>query len=125
MRDLVASVHRAGFRRVLIVNGHGGNMPVGALAQELMAERPSLSLKFHSWWNAPKTWAKVQEIDPSGTHANWMENFPWTRLAGAAAPAGAKPAPDLAPDARLVAGRRPHDPRRRLASAATTRNPTR
>ncbi len=95
MRDLVASVHRAGFRRVLIVNGHGGNMPVGALAQELMAGRPSLSLKFHNWWNAPKTWAKVQEIDPSGTHANWMENFPWTRLADAAAPAGAKPAPDL------------------------------
>src|SRR4051812_23509113 len=96
VRDLVASVHRAGFRRVLIVNGHGGNMPVGALAQELMAGRHSLSLKFHSWWNAPKTWAKVQEIDPSGTHANWMENFPWTRLAGAAAPTGAKPAPDLA-----------------------------
>ena len=69
VRDLVASVHRAGFRRVLIVNGHGGNMPVGALAQELMAGRQSLSLKFHSWWNAPKTWAKVQEIDPSGTHA--------------------------------------------------------
>lgn len=96
VRDLVASVHRAGFRRVLIVNGHGGNMPVSALAQELMAGRPSLSLKFHSWWNAPKTWAKVQEIDPSGTHASWMENFPWTRLAGAAAPSGAKPAPDLA-----------------------------
>jgi len=96
VRDLVASVHRAGFRRVLIVNGHGGNMPVGALAQELMAVRPSLSLKFHSWWNAPKTWAKVQEIDPSGTHASWLENFPWTRLAGAAAPTGAKSAPYLA-----------------------------
>ena len=40
VRDLVASVHRAGFRRVLIVNGHGGNMPVGALAQELMAGAP-------------------------------------------------------------------------------------
>ena len=86
VRDVVASVHRAGFRRVLIVNGHGGNAPVGALAQELMAERPSLSVKFHSWWNAPKTWAKVQEIDPSGSHANWMENFPWTRLANVAMP---------------------------------------
>jgi creatinine amidohydrolase len=96
VRDLVASVARAGFRRVLIVNGHGGNMPVGALAHELMAERPGLSLKFHSWWNAPRTWAKVQETDPSGTHANWMENFPWTRLADAPAPETAKPAPDLA-----------------------------
>ena len=96
VRDVVASVHRSGFRRVLIVNGHGGNIPVAALAQELMAERPSLSVKFHSWWNAPKTWAKVQEIDASGTHANWMENFSWTRLANEAAPDAAKPAPDLA-----------------------------
>jgi creatinine amidohydrolase len=90
VRDFIAAVHRAGFRRVLIVNGHGGNAPVGALAQELMAERPSMSVKFHSWWNAPKTWAKVQEIDPSGTHANWMENFPWTRLVDSPPPAGAK-----------------------------------
>ncbi|HEX8663057.1 MAG TPA: creatininase family protein [Beijerinckiaceae bacterium] len=96
VRDVVASVARAGFRRVLIVNGHGGNMPVGALAHELMAGHPGLSVKFHSWWNAPKTWAKVQEIDSSGTHANWMENFPWTRLANAPAPEGVKPAPDLA-----------------------------
>jgi creatinine amidohydrolase len=28
----------------------------------------------------------VQEIDPSGSHANWMENFPWTRLANVALP---------------------------------------
>jgi creatinine amidohydrolase len=90
VRDVVASVHRAGFRRILIVNGHGGNAPVGALAQELMAERPSLSVKFHSWWNAPRTWAKVQEIDPSGSHANWMENFPWTRLGNMTPPDGVK-----------------------------------
>jgi creatinine amidohydrolase len=86
VRDVVASVHRSGFRRILIVNGHGGNQPVAALAQEMMVDRPELSIKFHNWWSAPKTWAKVQEIDPSGSHANWMENFPWTRLAGVALP---------------------------------------
>jgi creatinine amidohydrolase len=85
-RDVVASVHRSGFRRILIVNGHGGNQPVGALAGDLMVDFPQLSIKFHNWWSAPKAWAKVQEIDPSGSHANWMENFPWTRLAGVALP---------------------------------------
>ena len=95
-RDVVASVKRAGFRRVLIVNGHGGNAPIGNLAVELMAEHPELSVRFHSWWNAPKTWAKAQAIDRSGSHANWMENFPWTRLAHAAMPDRVKEGVDMA-----------------------------
>lgn len=90
MRDVLASLRRAGFRKILIVNGHGGNNPVGALAQELMSEYGDTSIKFHNWWNAPATWAKIQSIDPTGSHANWMENFPWTRLAHASAPAGEK-----------------------------------
>ncbi|MEM6889880.1 MAG: creatininase family protein [Pseudomonadota bacterium] len=96
MRDVVASVRRSGFQRVLIVNGHGGNNPVGALAQELMAEHPEMSIKFHNWWNAPQTWAKIQSIDTTGSHANWMENFPWTRLAHAPAPEGGKQGVDMA-----------------------------
>ena len=47
-----------------------------------MADNPGVRIKFHNWWNAPKTWAKVKEIDPVASHASWMENFPWTRLAG-------------------------------------------
>ncbi len=96
MRDVVASVRRAGFRKILIVNGHGGNNPVGALAQELMAKYDDTSIKFHNWWNAPQTWAKIQSIDKTGSHANWMENFPWTRLAHAPAPKGEKPSVDMA-----------------------------
>lgn len=95
IRDIIASLARTGFRRILIVNGHGGNAPAGAVANEMLMDYPDLSIKFHNWWNAPKTWAKVQEVDPSGSHANWMENFPWTRLAHAPAPTDAKPAPDM------------------------------
>lgn len=95
-RDLIASVAQAGFRRILIVNGHGGNAPVGSLAQEIMAADPRLSIRFHNWWNAPRTWAAAMDVDPSGSHGNWMENFPWTRLAHAPAPPGAKPAVDMA-----------------------------
>jgi creatinine amidohydrolase len=96
MRDVIASLRRAGFRHILIVNGHGGNNPVGALAQELMAEHGDISVRFHNWWNAPRTWAKIQATDPSGSHANWMENFPWTRLAHAPAPEGVKSPVDMA-----------------------------
>jgi len=81
-RDILDSLERTGFRRVLIVNGHGGNAPVGALAQEWMAENPAVTVKFYNWWNAPKTWDKVMAIDPLASHASWMENFPWTRPPG-------------------------------------------
>jgi creatinine amidohydrolase len=96
MRDLVDSVARAGFRRVLIVNGHGGNAPVAALVQQMMAEQPTLSVKFHNWYNAPRTWEAALGADPSASHGNWFENYPWTRLAHAPAPEGRKPLPDIA-----------------------------
>jgi creatinine amidohydrolase len=95
VRDTAASLRRAGFRKILIVNGHGGNNPVGALAQEIMAEYGDTSIKFHNWWNAPATWALIQSIDTTGSHANWMENFSWTRLAHAPAPEGQKPPVDM------------------------------
>jgi creatinine amidohydrolase len=91
MRDVLDSVHRAGFRRVLIVNGHGGNAPVGAFAQEWMSDHPGTTIKFHNWWNAPKTIAKVHEFDTVASHASWMENFPWTRIAGVDLPTQRKP----------------------------------
>lgn len=96
VRDILDSLARAGFRRILIVNGHGGNAPVGAFAQEWMTAQPEVAVKFHSWWNAPRTWAKAMEIDGLASHASWLENFPWTRLAGIAPPEGAKPMIDAA-----------------------------
>lgn len=89
-RDLIASVHRSGFRRVLIVNGHGGNDPVAKLAKELMSELPEMSIKYHPWWAGTKVVEAIRKVDPVGSHASWMENFPWTRLASAPAPDGVK-----------------------------------
>ena len=86
VRDVLDSLAAHGFRRLLIVNGHGGNAPVGNFLGEWMADHPQVKVKFHNWWNAPKTWAKVQAIDPVASHASWMENFPATRVAGVAQP---------------------------------------
>lgn len=96
IRDILDGLKRQGFRRILIVNGHGGNQPAGSLAIEWIADNPDVAVKFHNWWNAPQTFAKVQEIDPVASHASWMENFPWTRLAGVKPPAQQKPMIDLA-----------------------------
>jgi creatinine amidohydrolase len=78
--DILDAIAEHGFERVLIVNGHGGNIPVQGFVGEWIADHPGVRIKFHNWWNAPKVWAQVQAIDPVASHASWMENFPWTRL---------------------------------------------
>ncbi|QND53303.1 creatininase family protein [Phyllobacterium sp. 628] len=106
IRDLLDSMHRSGFRRILVVNGHGGNTPAGTVISEWLNSHPDSSVKLHDWWRAPKTWAKVMEIDPAASHASWMENFPWTRIAGAAVPAEPKDQIDFNRLARVDAKRK-------------------
>lgn len=96
IRDLLDSMASSGFKRILVVNGHGGNQPAQSVAGEWMADHPGIKVMFHNWWNAPRTWAKVQEIDPVASHASWMENFVWTRLANVKMPVSQKPMADLA-----------------------------
>jgi creatinine amidohydrolase len=96
VRDILDSLHGDGFRRILVVNGHGGNAPVQAYVGEWMALHSECTVQFHNWWNAPRVSATVREIDPVASHASWMENFAWTRIAGVVQPAGQKPMIDLA-----------------------------
>ena len=91
IEDMLNCLKEQGFKRIVLVNGHGGNGSAQQLAQEWMTNNPGMRVKFHNWYNAPKTWAKVKEIDPVASHASWMENFPWTRLAGVKAPTQQKP----------------------------------
>jgi creatinine amidohydrolase len=96
IRDILDSLARSGFRRIVIVNGHGGNSAAQPFAQEWAADHPHCRVVFHNWWNAPLTWAKVQATDPVASHGSWMENFPWTRLPGIRMPAAQRPMVDLA-----------------------------
>lgn len=95
LRDILDSLYKTGFRRILIVNGHGGNSPVQPVTMEWMEENEGARCRFHDWWRAPKTWACVQDIDPVASHASWMENFPWTRLPGREMPSEQKPFVDF------------------------------
>ena len=83
LRDLLDSLRGQGFRRILLLNGHGGNVPAESLAGG--------GVLFHSWWNGPRVTALIEGLDPDTSHASWMENFPWTRLPGVELPAERKP----------------------------------
>jgi creatinine amidohydrolase len=93
--DVLDALDEQGFRRVLVVNGHGGNSSLHGRLAAWRAERPDMQVRMHDWWKAPLTWARAQAIDPVASHASWMENFPWTRLPGVALPGLPKPVVDV------------------------------
>src|SRR6266571_5199796 len=88
--DLLDSLSGQGFRRILIVNGHGGNTPAHSAASQWGARNPGARVRYHDWWDSPRVSGVVREIDPEGSHASWMENFPWTRLPGVELPSEPK-----------------------------------
>ena len=91
VQDLLESLRSQGFRRILVVNGHGGNVPAQEALPAWLAARPDVQVRWHNWWIGPQTWRTVQTVHPVATHASWMENFPWTRLLGVESPVGEKP----------------------------------
>jgi creatinine amidohydrolase len=90
VRDVLDSLHRQGFRRFLLVNGHGGNTPARTTVREWLAAHEDAQAIFHDWWIGPRAWGVVEELGV-GSHASWIENFPWTRLDGVELPAEPKP----------------------------------
>jgi creatinine amidohydrolase len=94
--DVLDSLAHAGFRRILMVNGHGGNMPAQNYARQWIAANPKVRILFHNWYSAPKFAAAIREIDEVASHASWLENFAWNRLEGVEMPDGAKSAVDMA-----------------------------
>ncbi len=115
VRDVLESVAAHGFRRIVIVNGHGGNREARPAAEAWAASRATgpagpLQLRWHDWWCAPATLAAVRAIDPDASHASWMEGFAWTRVEGVETPAGHKAPVDLSDRERLT----PREMRARL-----------
>jgi creatinine amidohydrolase len=73
LQDIFHSLYRHGFRRVLVVNGHGGNQPSLQSAGAVLLEKfPDLRIKAIQWWLDP---AIVRLVDVElgvqlGTHAS-------------------------------------------------------
>jgi creatinine amidohydrolase len=95
LRDLLDSLYYQGFRRVLFVNGHGGNDPGRDAVDAWAAEHDDAQARWHNWWAGERTRAVVDAIDADASHASWFENFPWTRLPGVQQPQERKPMADI------------------------------
>ena len=92
LTETLDTLYGQGFRGFLLVNGHGGNIPVGEPLEQWAGGRAAARLRFHSWWDSPAVRDVADRIHGGAAHASWFENFPWTRLAGVELPAEEKPA---------------------------------
>jgi creatinine amidohydrolase len=75
--DILRSVYGQGFKRVLVLNGHGGNNGLKIRLTEIANELPDLQVRWYAWWTAHslEQVAIRHEIKPG--HANWLEAFPF------------------------------------------------
>lgn len=78
VEDLARSAYRHGFRRLLLLNGHGGNDPARARLYELANELPGLRLAWYAWWQSHSVAQVAQAHELKPTHASWLEAFPFT-----------------------------------------------
>jgi creatinine amidohydrolase len=90
IEDIVRWVYGQGFRKLLFVNGHGGNTPAMGVLNELVNELPDLKVDWYSWWVADSVKKVAADSGLIPNHANWLEAFTFCRVADL--PEGVKPA---------------------------------
>ncbi len=78
LEDIVRSAYGHGFKRILILNGHGGNAPARGHLQELNNDLPQLKLNWYDWWLSHSVEVVAMKHSLKPTHANWLEAFPFT-----------------------------------------------
>lgn len=91
--DLMKSAYRQGFRRFLVLNGHGGNDGVRGRLYELANDLPDMKIAWYAWWQSHSVLKVAQQHDLKPGHANWLEAFTFTRVADL--PAGEKVPPKV------------------------------
>jgi creatinine amidohydrolase len=79
VEDMVRSLHRQGFKRIVVVNGHGGNSPVKVSLGELANALPDLHMSWYDWWKAPNVTGVAEQHGLKTYHAGWIEAFSFVR----------------------------------------------
>ena len=65
MEDLLESAYLHGFRRILILNGHGGNTAsIQAALAEALNELHGLEVRLGIWWREPEVKAVMEDAFP-------------------------------------------------------------
>jgi len=84
VEDIVDSLFRQGFRRIVLISGHGGNTVLSGKIEELHLDRPNLNIYFYYIWDKLGPYVTTIETENGwmrGNHASWIEVQPFTKIA--------------------------------------------
>ncbi|PSK93803.1 creatinine amidohydrolase [Murinocardiopsis flavida] len=73
LADVLDSLARSGFRRIMVVNGHGGNDEAMRLAVKRFALETDVALAACSYWSVTDGGTEGERPDATPGHAGWFE----------------------------------------------------
>ena len=75
LEDVVRSAYAHGFKRILIINGHGGNSPARNHLHQVNNDLPDLKLNGYDLWLSHSVEAVATKHNIKPAHANWLKAF--------------------------------------------------
>lgn len=80
VEDIIHSLYHSGFRRILFLNGHGGNQAALQKIVEVNNRYPDLKTAWYAWWLSRTAEVTAMKYGLKPFHASWSENFPFVRV---------------------------------------------